>query len=156
MNPQGRTFEEKKIYIYIFHQNITPYIEIQWFHYYSIVNRQCSGHIDRHRDTTLIRLTKYFICKCLRQSLFLVLRSLQFIFCASLTLWWKALRCLPLSMHSLLDSTLSQPNGEEDSGLTPWRATFAHVTVTFLTMSGLVTGPAALSVLWLIIFLFCW
>lgn len=42
-------------------------------------------------------------------------------FLYSLTLWRKALRCLPLSIHSLLDSTLSLLSGEDVCGLTPPR-----------------------------------
>lgn len=63
------------------------------------------------KTKTLIRVTKYLCKFFLRHSLFLVYRNLLvclffFLFlCALLTLWWKALRCLPLLLHSLLDST---------------------------------------------------
>lgn len=109
-------------------------------------NVNVQGTLTDIQTKTLIRVTKYFICKCLRHSLFLVFRNLLvfffffffFVFLrASLTRWWKALRCLPLSMHSLLDSTLSQPVCEEDCEFTPWGAKLAHVTVLQLSQGQL-------------------
>lgn len=60
--------------------------------------------------------------------------------CTLLTLLWKALRCLPLSMHSSLHTTIYLPNAEEYCGCRrhpPPGSKLAHETVVQLSQGQL-------------------